>query len=42
MKTASIYEAVTKPYRDASALIAQAEKYTHFEQLEEKYPATLS
>ena len=37
LKAVSIYERVTKPYTDAKNLIEQAENYTHYEELEEKY-----
>ena len=37
MKKVSIYKDVTKPYTEANALLLQAEYYTHFEELENKY-----
>ncbi len=37
LKAESIYKRVTKPYYDAASLIAQADNYTHYEELEEKY-----
>lgn len=37
LKTASVYARVTKPYSDAKNLITQANNYTHYEELEEKY-----
>ena len=37
LKKASIYTSVTKPYRDAKNLIEQAENYTHYYELEQKY-----
>ncbi len=36
-KAVSIYTSVTKPYTDAKNLIEQAENYTHYEELEQKY-----
>ena len=37
LKAVSIYERVVKPYTNAKSLIDQAENYTHYEELEEKY-----
>ena len=37
LKRVSVYARATKPYTDAVSLIAQAEYYTHYEELEEKY-----
>ena len=37
MKNASVYTRVTKPYTEATLLLSQAENYTHYETLEEKY-----
>ena len=37
LKKSSIYTSVTKPYRDAKNLIEQAENYTHYYELEQKY-----
>lgn len=37
LKAESVYMRATKPYRDAKALIAQANNYTHYEELEEKH-----
>lgn len=37
LKKASIYASVTKPYTDAKNLIEQAENYTHYYELEQKY-----
>lgn len=36
-KAVSIYTSVIKPYTDAKNLIEQAENYTHYEELEQKY-----
>ncbi len=41
LKAVSIYERAVKPYTDAKNLIEQAENYTHYEELEERY-ATIS
>lgn len=37
LKAVSIYERTVKPYTDAKNLIEQAENYTHYEELEERY-----
>ncbi len=37
LKAASVYSRVIKPYTDAVSLVEQAENYTHYEELEEKY-----
>lgn len=37
LKSVSVYNRITKPYTDAKSLIEQAENYTHYEELEEKY-----
>ena len=37
LKAVSVYNRITKPYTDAKNLIEQAENYTHYEELEEKY-----
>ena len=37
LKAVSIYERAVKPYTDAKNLIEQAENYTHYEELEERY-----
>ncbi len=37
LKTESVYMRITKPYTDAKNLITQAENYTHYEELEERY-----
>ena len=37
LKNASVYESVTKPYTDAKNLIEQAENYTHYDELEQRY-----
>lgn len=39
MKKESVYSRVVKPYKDAENLIAQANYYTHYEELEERYYA---
>ncbi len=39
LKTASVYARIVKPYTDAENLIKQAENYTHYEELEERYAA---
>jgi len=36
-KAVSIYTSVIKPYTDAKNLIEQAENYTHYEELEQRY-----
>ncbi len=37
LKSVSIYTRIIKPYTDAKNLISQAENYTHYDELEEKY-----
>ena len=37
LKAVSIYERAVKPYTNAKNLIEQAENYTHYEELEERY-----
>ncbi|MBQ3007854.1 MAG: MFS transporter [Clostridia bacterium] len=37
LKKVSVYERIVKPYTDAKNLIEQAENYTHYEELEERY-----
>ena len=37
MKQQSVYNRATKPYTEAESLIKQAESYTHYEELQEKY-----
>ncbi len=37
LKSASVYADVTKPYTNAENLVAQAEYYTHYEELEARY-----
>ena len=37
LKAASVYTQATKPYTDAKNLIEQAENYTHYNELEERY-----
>lgn len=37
LKAESIYRRVIKPYTDAENLVSQADNYTHYEELEEKY-----
>lgn len=37
LKAESIYMRATKPHRDAESLVAQANYYTHYEELEKKY-----
>ncbi len=37
LKAVSIYTRIVKPYADAENLLAQAENYTHYEEIEEKY-----
>ena len=39
LKKASVYARIIKPYTDAKDLIAQAENYTHYEELEARYTA---
>ena len=39
LKAVSVYERTVKPYTDAKNLIEQAENYTHYEELEERYAA---
>ncbi len=39
MKKESVYSRIIKPYKDAESLIAQANYYTHYEELEERYHA---
>ncbi len=39
LKMESVYYRIIKPYTDAKNLIEQAENYTHYEELEEKYAA---
>lgn len=39
MKKESVYSRIVKPYKDAENLIAQANYYTHYEELEERYYA---
>jgi hypothetical protein len=39
LKAVSIYERAVKPYTNAKNLIEQAENYTHYEELEERYSA---
>ena len=42
LKMESVYYRIIKPYTDAKNLIEQAENYTHYEELEEKYAAMLA
>ena len=42
LKAVSVYERAVKPYTDAKNLIEQAENYTHYEELEERYAAILA
>ncbi len=42
LKEASVYADVTKPYTNAKALLAQAEYYTHYEELEKRYTELLA
>ncbi len=42
LKAVSIYERAVKPYTNAKNLIEQAENYTHYEELEEKFYALAS
>jgi hypothetical protein len=37
LKSVSVYTAIVKPYADAVNLIAQAENYNHYDELEERY-----
>lgn len=37
LKAVSVYTQATKPYTDAKNLIEQAENYTHYDELEERY-----
>ena len=37
LKAVSVYTAATKPYTDAKNLLEQAENYTHYDELEERY-----
>lgn len=37
LKSVSVYTQATKPYTDAKNLIEQAENYTHYDELEERY-----
>ena len=37
MKKVSVYKEATKPYTEAKNLLLQAEYYTHFEEIEERY-----
>ena len=37
LKAVSIYERAIKPYTNAKNLIEQAENYTHYDELEERY-----
>ena len=37
LKAVSVYTGATKPYTDAKNLIEQAEYYTHYDELEERY-----
>lgn len=39
LKSESVYLRATKPFTDAENLLSQAENYTHYEELEEKYLA---
>lgn len=42
LKADSIYNRATKPYREADALLKQAESYSHFEELKERYALAVS
>lgn len=42
LKEVSVYERAMKPYTNAANLIEQAENYTHYEEIEEKYYALAS
>ena len=37
LKAASVYADVTKPYTNAESLLAQAEYYTRYDELEKRY-----
>ncbi len=37
LKTESVYNRIVKPHSDAKSLIAQADDYTHYEELESRY-----
>ncbi len=37
LKSVSVYERAVKPYTDAKNLIEQAENYTHYDELEQRY-----
>lgn len=39
LKERSVYRACTRPHRDATALIRQADNYSHLEELERRYAA---
>ncbi len=39
LKAVSVYERAVKPYSNAKNLIEQAENYTHYEEIEERYSA---
>ena len=41
-KAQSIYNRATKPYRDAVSLLEQAENYSHFDELAERYATLIS
>ncbi len=40
LKKESVYLRATKPYKDAQSLLEQAQYYTHYEELEERYQQT--
>ncbi len=40
-KAQSIYNRATKPYREAAALLEEAENYSHYEELVERYAALI-
>ena len=42
LKDESVYLRIIKPYTDAESLISQANYYTHYEELEEKYYSLLN
>ncbi len=42
LKSDSVYNRATKPYREAGSLITQAKNYTHYEELEERYMALMA
>ena len=42
LKNASLYERAIKPYTNAESLIKQAESYTHYEELQERYELMLT